>query len=768
MRRSSIKTRLVAMSLAATAAALVVASVVILGHQRQSARQDLLDHLESTAAVIGANCTAALAFGDVAAAREALEAAAHVPSTLQAVLYRADASVLAAYRRPGPRGAIPPPRQPERGRWLSGDTAQVVAPVVLDGRAIGTIYLRASTTSIDRDALRHAGVAAGVLACTLLAALVLLERLISRATRPIVALSTLTQTVSAGGDCGLRAVVRGDDEVATLAAGLNQMLATLQQRDAELEAHRRRLEAEVSERTRALAASNARLQVELQVRRRAEAALLDAAHHWRATFDGIRDGMCVLDGRGHVLHANLAMHELLVAASGTLDGSPMRELLRRLLQEAEAQDVAAGEGRTLRRGGNRWFELQRDRIELPGNPGAGFVQVVADVTRQHRLQEQLGQSQKMQAVGQLAGGVAHDFNNLLSVILTFSSSLCEELPDGELRQYAHEIERAGQRAAALTRQLLAFSRKQVLHPRTLDAGVVVADVAGMIERLIGERIRLVLRVEGCSGCVHMDPSQLEQVLVNLAVNARDAMPDGGEITIAMMDVELAPSDAPGQARVGPGQYVRITVSDTGTGIAPDVLPHVFEPFFTTKEKGKGTGLGLAMVYGAVQQSGGSIEVASAPASGATFTIHLPRVAAEPAAARPEPEPVPLGHGERVLVVEDESQLRAMVRRVLTDGGYEVLEAAHGEEGLKVFREHGDGIDLVLTDLVMPGVGGLALGRALRERSAVPILFMSGYSEEMASGKERLPEGQFLQKPFDRPTLLRRIRAALAVSAAPPR
>ncbi|HEX7625205.1 MAG TPA: ATP-binding protein, partial [Anaeromyxobacteraceae bacterium] len=367
-----------------------------------------------------------------------------------------------------------------------------------------------------------------------------------------------------------------------------------------------------------------------------------------------------------------------------------------------------------------------------------------------------------------AGGVAHDFNNLLSVILTFSSSLCEELPDGELRQYAHEIERAGQRAAALTRQLLAFSRKQVLHPRTLDAGVVVADVAGMIERLIGERIRLVLRVEGCSGCVHMDPSQLEQVLVNLAVNARDAMPDGGEITIAMMDVELAPSDAPGQARVGPGQYVRITVSDTGTGIAPDVLPHVFEPFFTTKEKGKGTGLGLAMVYGAVQQSGGSIEVASAPASGATFTIHLPRVAAEPAAARPEPEPVPLGHGERVLVVEDESQLRAMVRRVLTDGGYEVLEAAHGEEGLKVFRERGDGIDLVLTDLVMPGVGGLALGRALRERSAVPILFMSGYSEEMASGKERLPEGQFLQKPFDRPTLLRRIRTALAVSAAPPR
>jgi signal transduction histidine kinase/CheY-like chemotaxis protein len=446
----------------------------------------------------------------------------------------------------------------------------------------------------------------------------------------------------------------------------------------------------------------------------------------------------------------------------------VRNLLAPLLGEGDAPDLAAGAGRVLRRNGNRWFELQRDRIELPGGESAGFVQLVADVTRQHLLQAQLGESQKMEAVGQLAGGVAHDFNNLLSVILTLSSALREELPEGELHVFAHEIERAGQRGAALTRRLLAFSRKQVLHPRTVQARAVVADVAAMIERLIGERIQLVLRLEGSSGSVHMDLSQLEQVLVNLAVNARDAMPEGGEIAIEMEDVEVAPTGPPGHGRLAPGPYVRIRVADTGAGIDPDTLPRIFEPFFTTKEQGKGTGLGLALVYGAVQQSGGAIDVASAPGAGATFTLHLPRVAAMRELAAPAADPVLQGHGERVLVVEDEPQLRATVRSLLTSGGYQVLEAAEGEEALAAFGAHADAIALVLTDLVMPGSGGIALGRALRERSTVPILFMSGYNEEMASGKERIPAGQFLQKPFDRPTLLRRIRAALAVSAAPPR
>ena len=376
------------------------------------------------------------------------------------------------------------------------------------------------------------------------------------------------------------------------------------------------------------------------------------------------------------------------------------------------------------------------------------------------------QAQKMEAVGRLAGGVAHDFNNMLTVILSFASELAETLT-GEQRELAQEIQRAGQRASALTRQLLSFSRKQVVHPEVLRVAEIVPGLASMMSRLVGQGIEIELAMADGVGCIHMDPALLEQALVNLVVNARDAMPEGGKLTIEARNAEVGPARH-GPAGVAPGRYVVIRVSDTGTGMDDATRSRIFEPFFTTKPKGKGTGLGLAMVFGTVEQSGGYIDVASELGAGTTFTIHLPRVPA-PAASQgeaPRPEGGRAGGGKRILVVDDEPQVRASVRLFLAAGGFSVLEAGNGDEGLARFRADEDGSDLVLTDLVMPGMGGVALGRAIRaRRPSVPILYMSGYSDEVFSGKEELPAGHFLQKPFDRETLLDRVHAALAALAA---
>jgi signal transduction histidine kinase len=377
------------------------------------------------------------------------------------------------------------------------------------------------------------------------------------------------------------------------------------------------------------------------------------------------------------------------------------------------------------------------------------------------------QAQKMEAVGRLAGGVAHDFNNMLTVILSFASELAEGLT-GERRELAQEIERAGQRATALTRQLLSFSRKQVVCREVLRVDEVIPKLAKMMSRLVGPGIELELSMADGVGCIHMDPAQLEQALVNLAINARDAMPEGGKLTIEARNADVAPARY-GPEGVAPGRYVVICVSDTGTGMDDATRSRIFEPFFTTKLKGKGTGLGLAMVFGTVEQSGGYIDVASELGAGTSFTIHLPRVPVPSPSQADAPAPIGrAGGGQRILVVEDEPQVRAAVRLFLSAGGFTVLEAGNGDEGLAAFQADQDGIDLVLTDLVMPGMGGVALGRAVRaRRPSVPVLYMSGYSDEVFSGKEKLPPELLLQKPFDREALLDRVRTALAASTPSP-
>lgn len=389
-----------------------------------------------------------------------------------------------------------------------------------------------------------------------------------------------------------------------------------------------------------------------------------------------------------------------------------------------------------------------------------------DVTERRILERQLRMAGKMEAVGRLSGGIAHDFNNLLGVIIGYGQVLKRRLGAGsDLLECAEEIEKAGQRAASLTRQLLAFSRQQILTPSILKLNDLVLDMAKMLPRLLGEDITVKTSLSSDLGMVKADQGQIEQVIMNLAVNARDAMPEGGTLRIETANVELDQAYAWQHPGAKPGHYVMLSVIDSGTGIDPDTLTHIFEPFFTTKEVGKGTGLGLATVYGVVKQSGGYIWVESEPGHGASFQIFLPRVGeptAEIAATTPVDETA--GGSETILLVEDSEALRKLTRSFLESHGFNVLVAQDGEEALEVEARHSGKIDLLLTDVVMPGMNGRALAeRLLPKQLGMRVLYISGYTDTFVARHGVLEEGMvLLHKPFTEEVLIRKVRELLDI------
>ena len=515
-------------------------------------------------------------------------------------------------------------------------------------------------------------------------------------------------------------------------------------------------------------------QVAMAIERTRSAERLQASEaKYRQLFEGNPEAMFVYDAETLRF---LAVNEAAVRRYGYLREEFLGMTLLDIRPEEEigklVETLAQYRGGTARATGLRHrhrdgtlvdVEVTFDDIDFEGRPAR--LAVVEDVTGERRLEEQLRQSQKMEAVGQLAGGIAHDFNNLLTAIVGYATLLERALPSGsESREDVHEIIGAARRAANLTHQLLAFSRKQVLRPTVLDVNVVVRDMERILQRVIGEHIALRTSLDPGLAPVLADASQLEQVIMNLAVNARDAMPTGGHITIETANVPLDAELASVHQDAQPGEYVLLAVSDTGTGMAPEVKTHVFEPFFTTKEVGKGTGLGLATVYGIVRQSGGFLAVDSEPNRGARFRIYFPRAEAGQAeTARTAPEPAAVGSGT-VLLVEDEAGVRHLARAVLTRYGYRVIEAADGAEALRLAADHTEPIHLLLTDVVMPGMSGPELAAKFRSlRPETQVLYASGYTDEaivhhgVRGGDDSVP---FLQKPFEPDDLVRRVRALL--------
>ncbi|MFN2454113.1 MAG: response regulator [Pyrinomonadaceae bacterium] len=403
-------------------------------------------------------------------------------------------------------------------------------------------------------------------------------------------------------------------------------------------------------------------------------------------------------------------------------------------------------------------------MRMAANLAANAIENVQLFEREREREEQLRQSQKLEAVGQLAGGIAHDFNNLLVVITGYSDLLLRRMPpEDSLRSKVQEIKKAGDRAASLTHQLLAFSRKQVLQPKVLDLNTVVSSIGKMLQRLIGEHIELVLSLKPAVGQVKADPGQIEQVIINLAVNARDAMSQGGRLLIETCNVELKEEYAGQRLAAQPGFYVLLSVSDTGCGIDPQTQARIFEPFFTTKEVGKGTGLGLSTVYGIVKQSGGNVTVSSEPTRGTTFKLFFPRIAEEASVLQQPSESEELPQGtETVLLVEDEPLVRKMAREILELSGYTVLDAANGSDALLVCERYDEPIHLVLTDVVMPQMGGRELADELAHRHPeIKVLYMSGYTDDAIVHHGVLNENTaFLEKPFKPNALARKVRETL--------
>jgi two-component system cell cycle sensor histidine kinase/response regulator CckA len=484
------------------------------------------------------------------------------------------------------------------------------------------------------------------------------------------------------------------------------------------------------------------------------------------------DAIAITDPAGTIVYVNPALERMSQMTLEQASGQSHRALLSEALPQESYDEILA----TVTREGHWSGELARTRPD--GSPFfaqvtvtavndesgklANYVIVLREMTREHELEEQLRQAQKMEAIGRLAGGVAHDFNNLLTAISGFTElAAAQAEPGSELAGYLDEVQQSAERAASLTRQLLAFGRRAVLQPRVLDVNEVVAQVAPMLERIIGEDVALEIRLGEKVGRAMADRGQMEQVIVNLAANARDAMPAGGKLTISTETVSLDAAYAAAHPGVQPGDYVRLSFTDTGTGMDAATMEHIFEPFFTTKMAGSGTGLGLATVFGIVRQSGGLVDARSAPGQGSTFIVDLPvtTAKAEPdgEARRAQSEP---GH-ETLLVVEDEPSVLGFVSQLLTRHGYTVLGASSGDEAVALAESHPGPIDLLFCDLVMPGLSGRETASVVQTlRPDIRHLFSSGYSEEMAR-RGTADEFPFVGKPYDADTLLRAIREALA-------
>jgi PAS domain S-box-containing protein len=504
---------------------------------------------------------------------------------------------------------------------------------------------------------------------------------------------------------------------------------------------------------------------------RLEAQVRSSQDKYRHLMEQANDAIFVLGRDGRVAEANRRAADLLARPAAATVGGRFEEFVAAGdLEHVRAQFqrlLAGGPARFgevhLVRGDGRQVSVELSAALVEADGERVVLAIGRDLTERNRLELQVRQAQKMEAVGRLAGGVAHDFNNLLTIISGYSDLLLDRAGEDEaMRELLAEITKASERAAGLTRQLLAFSRQRVQVPRVLDLNAVVTDITTLMGRLIGADVRLQTRLAPDTGPVRADAGQLEQVLMNLAVNARDAMPHGGTLAVETGNAELDEEDVRDHPGLRPGRYSVLTVRDTGMGMDEATLARVFEPFFTTKGE-KGTGLGLATVYGIITRSGGHIELTSEPGRGTTFRIYLPRAEgrAAPGSARPPTADLPRGR-ETVLLVEDEEAVRALARHVLRDCGYTVLEAPDGEEALRVAAAHGGPIDLLATDVVMPRLGGRELAqRLLPARPGTRLLYMSGYAndQQLQSAGAGGPAA-FLQKPFMPRDLAQKVREVL--------
>ncbi|HWD97545.1 MAG TPA: ATP-binding protein [Bryobacteraceae bacterium] len=732
--RRSIKRKLTAISMAASAGGLLVASVAFINNEISTYRRNMVRSLSIQAQIVAANSASALLFSDPEAARNTLSALTSAPNVTFAGIYTPAGRPFASYWPSGGGSASTLPPLPAGKTEISRFTSSELSlerEIVFHGKAIGFVYLRSNLLEIRQSLERYARIVAIVLVASLVVVFILSTVFQRAITRPLLDLAHTALAVSREKRFSLRAPpVANGDEVGMLVNTFNEMLAQIQQHEEE---------------------------------RQKFVSLVEQTDDFIGMI-GLDLRMIHINGAGRRLiglgpHAPSDIHISEFFPENwalKLRDEVLPAIMRREGNWAgEAQIRNGNNKRPVDVSMNVFAVNHPDRDEL-----LCFAAIIRDISERRHLEDQLRQSQKLESIGQLAGGVAHDFNNLLVVICGYSALLLEELRPGDrMRERVEEIVRAGNRAAALTRQLLVFSRREQVEQKNVAINDLVNNLQKMLRRLIGEDIEMVISLDENAGVLCADPGQIEQVIINLAVNARDAMPGGGRLLIESARLFADEEFARGHLSVAPGPWVVLSVADTGCGMSEEVKSRIFEPFYTTKEQGKGTGLGLSTVYGIVKQSGGSIWVYSESGQGTTFKILFPAVeGASPDAT------VSSGSGkeagsETILLAEDEEGVRQYVSELLMRRGFQVLQAANGKDAIELAHGYSGQIHLLLTDAVMPQMSGPDLAEQFAQaRPGAPVLFMSGYSDRLLQRKGM--ESNLIQKPFTASALITSIRSLL--------
>jgi PAS domain S-box-containing protein len=779
-RDISINRKLMWIIMLTTSIALLLAGSAFIAYEIVASRRTMPEEVTALADMIGINSQAALSFqypDDAAKNLRSLRPHEHIVS---ACIYTTNGVVLARYQsRDDALAFVPPPVEP-KGHRFENEHLIVFHPVLLDDELIGTVYLRASMLRLHARVKRYTAIGGSTLVACSLVALVLSARLRRVVSSPILELASAAATVATEKNYSVRVAARGDDELGQLVAGFNNMLTQIQSRDAALQQAHDELEKRVSQRTQELSTANQLLKQQIAERLQAE----EEQQKLAALVQNSRDfiGMATLDGRAFFLNEAgrriIGMdpqEDLLGTAIESCFPEESRSQLREVILPT-VLNTGLWEGETQLR---HFVSGQKVPVYMSAflvkHPQTGvpicLATVTRDITEHLNLEARLRQSQKMEAVGQLAAGVAHDFNNILTIIQAYTNLL---QGSGQWRgdeiEYLKEISDAAQRAANLTRQLLTFSRRQVMQARLTDLNEVVSQVTKMLHRILGEHISLQFNYSPKLAAIHADVSMIEQIIINLAVNARDAMPNGGHLIISTESHEIQELYVHLHPESRTGQFVCLSMADTGCGMDQGTLSRVFEPFFTTKEVGKGTGLGLATVYGIVKQHQGWIEVESQPGHGSTFRVFLPAQQSK----RIEPSQETrvheerLGGGETIFLVEDEPAIRHLAKRILEHYGYRVVEAANGVEALARWKDYSEHIDLLVTDMIMPqGINGRDLAERLQAQDrTLKVIYTSGYSPDTVAKELLLREGgNFLAKPYHPKVLVKMVRDALDAKLA---
>jgi PAS domain S-box-containing protein len=771
-RNLSIKEKLILISFITTGSALFLVGAIFIAGEIFAIHQSSVSYLSGMAKTISQNSIPALKSPDKKDVHKIFGALNSTLDITCAVLYDEKGNVISKFDRGTPCRVMPLPL-PKGEMHHFGLTHMDLSLEIKHGQEnLGTIQLVAYLGGSYSRVMSHMTTLFVIMGCSFLFGYILFSNLQNTVTRHIYELASLMKNISHDKDYSVRAKTVTKDEIGALAEGFNEMLGNIENRDVELAHYRQSLEELVDQRTKELMSSNEQLQKELAERIRVEKALQESEYRYRTIFETSGNANVIVEEDMTISMVNAAFEKLSGFSRDEIENKKTfsefieKDDLDRIKsyhfarRENPKSAPSEYECRLVNREGSL-RDVYTTASLIPGT--ARSIASLIDVTDLRKLQGQLLHSQKMEAVGQLAGGVAHDFNNILTIIMGYGSILLMNTDkDSTLKSYVESILASAERATNLTQSLLAFSRKQSITPKNIELNSVIKNVEKLLRRLIGEDIELQTKLSKTVVPVFADPGQIEQVLLNLAANARDAMPQGGSLIIHTEVINGDEMFSKNITNYKPGKYALVSVADTGTGMSQETAERIFEPFFTTKEEGKGTGLGLSIVHGVITQHSGHIEVQSEAGHGTVFKMYLPLVAYQKERTRASIVHRSTGGSEMVLVAEDNEPVRILVRNILAEYGYSVIESADGEDAVEKFKGSANNVHLLLLDVILPKMDGKSVYEEIRKiKPDIKVLFMSGYTTDIVQNHGIFEdEFNFVQKPVMPHVLLGKVRNAL--------